>query len=156
MLKAPAARVKKTNNGERILFLLILLEFTNCSQMQIYIFCFPGLTEKEIEELALSKSRVKKVSRRDLSFAISEVVIKAYDSEAVAYTSLLPVSYHTPRPTPMLSAILIHPAVWPQQTWTENWGGCAPFLGRGAGSPSNTVALAEAYLHTKWLSLLHI
>jgi len=34
---------------------------------------------------------------------------------------------------------LIHPAVWPQWTWAENWGGgSAPFLGRGAGSPSNT------------------
>ena len=52
--------------------------------MYIYnIFCLPILTEKEIEKLALSKSRVKKVSRRDLSFAISEVVIKTYDSEAV-------------------------------------------------------------------------
>ena len=28
-------------------------------------------------------------------------------------------------------------------------GGCALFTG-GAGSPSNTVAWAEAYLHTKW------
>ena len=53
----------------------------------------------------------------------------------------------------MPSFILIHPAVWPQQTWTADymdagkaytrkfqmWGGCrAPFHGR-AGSPSNTV-----------------
>jgi len=30
------------------------------------------------------------------------------------------------------SDILIHPAVWPQQTWSENWGLC-PFLG-GRGS----------------------
>ena len=27
---------------------------------------------------------------------------------------------------PIKSAILIHPAVWPQQTWANNWGG-APF-----------------------------
>jgi len=28
--------------------------------------------------------------------------------------------------------------------------GYAPFLGRGAGSPSNSVARAEAYLHAKF------
>jgi len=39
------------------------------------------------------------------------------------------------------SGILIHPAVWPQQTWAEKWGLC-PFW--GAGSPSNTVSWAEA------------
>jgi len=34
--------------------------------------------------------------------------------------------------------ILIHLAVWPQQTWVENWGwGCVPF--GGAGSPFNTM-----------------
>jgi len=40
----------------------------------------------------------------------------------------------------MASAILIHPAVWPQWTWAENWGGGLrplPFGGRGAGSLSN-------------------
>jgi len=26
-----------------------------------------------------------------------------------------------PRPTSIPSGILIHPAVWPQQTWAENW-----------------------------------
>ena len=47
-----------------------------------------------------------------------------------------------PRPTYLPSGILIHPAVWPQQTWAENCGGrglCAPFLGGGAGSPFNTM-----------------
>jgi len=35
-----------------------------------------------------------------------------------------------PRPTSVPSGILIHPAVWPQQTWAEYWGqGCAPFGG---------------------------
>ena len=29
-------------------------------------------------------------------------------------------------------------------------GAVPPFGGGGAGSPFNTVALAEAYLHTKW------
>jgi len=42
-----------------------------------------------------------------------------------------------PRPTSAPSGIFIHPAVWPQQTWAENWaGGCAPLGGR---SPSNTM-----------------
>ena len=35
-----------------------------------------------------------------------------------------------PRPTFVPSGILIHPAVWPQQTWAENWG-CAPFFWGG-------------------------
>jgi len=43
-----------------------------------------------------------------------------------------------PRPTSVPSGILIHAAVWPQQTWAENWGGSAPFGEGGAGSPSNT------------------
>jgi len=33
-----------------------------------------------------------------------------------------------PRPTSVPSVILIHPAVWPQRTWAENWGLC-PFWG---------------------------
>ena len=53
-----------------------------------------------------------------------------------------------PRPTSVPSGILIHPDVWPQRTWTENWGLC-PLFG-GAGSPSNRkVAWAKAYLHIK-------
>jgi len=36
---------------------------------------------------------------------------------------------------PLPSGILIHPAVWPQQTWAKNWGLC-PFWGGRAGSPS--------------------
>jgi len=28
-----------------------------------------------------------------------------------------------PRPTSIPSGILVHPAIWPQQTWAENWGG---------------------------------
>jgi len=45
-----------------------------------------------------------------------------------------------PRPTSAPSDILIHPAVWPQNTWAEN-GGLCPFRGGGAGSPSNTMSL---------------
>jgi len=53
-------------------------------------------------------------------------------------------------PASVPSAILIHPAVWVQWTWAENWGrGLCP-LGGGAGSPSNSVASAEACLHAKF------
>jgi len=41
--------------------------------------------------------------------------------------------------TSVPSGVFIHPAVWPQPKWAKNWGGgSAPFLGKGAGSPSNT------------------
>jgi len=44
------------------------------------------------------------------------------------------------RPIAVPSGILIHPAVWPQQTWAENWGAAVlPHFG-GAGSPSNTMS----------------
>jgi len=43
-----------------------------------------------------------------------------------------------PRPTSIPSGILIHPAIWPQQIWAENWGGAVPLWVRGAESPSNT------------------
>ena len=38
-----------------------------------------------------------------------------------------------PRPTSIPSGILIHPAVWPQQTWAENWGCYATFWGGALG-----------------------
>jgi len=43
-----------------------------------------------------------------------------------------------PRPTSIPCGILIHPAIWPQQIWAENWWLC-PFGGRETGSPSNTM-----------------
>jgi len=48
-----------------------------------------------------------------------------------------------PRPTSILSGILIYIAIWPQRVWAENWGLC-PFgegrwVGRVDGSPSNTM-----------------
>ena len=46
-----------------------------------------------------------------------------------------------PRPTSVPSGILIHPALWPQQTWTENWG--EPRWGQLC--PGD-----EAYLHAKF------
>jgi len=36
-----------------------------------------------------------------------------------------------PRSTSVPSGIFVHPDVWPQQTWAENWGLC-PFLGKGS------------------------
>jgi len=57
-----------------------------------------------------------------------------------------------PRPTIVPSGILILLAVWPQQTWVENSGLC-PLFGEGELGPHLAqlyVALAEAYLHTKW------
>jgi len=42
-----------------------------------------------------------------------------------------------PRPTSVSSSMLIHPAVWPQQTWAENWRAVPPFFG-GARSLSDT------------------
>jgi len=34
-----------------------------------------------------------------------------------------------PRPTSIPSGILVHPAVWLQQTWAENWGPAVPLFG---------------------------
>jgi len=42
-----------------------------------------------------------------------------------------------PRPSSIPSDILIHAAIWPQQMWAENWGGCAP-LGEGELGPHLT------------------
>jgi len=50
------------------------------------------------------------------------------------------------RPISVPNGIVIHPAVWPQ--WTIV--GCVHLGGGGAGSPSNSVAGAEAYLHYKF------
>jgi len=56
------------------------------------------------------------------------------------------------RPTSVASGILILPAVWPQQTCAENWGGgCAPFGGAGFSSDTKCgLGRLEAYLPTKW------
>ena len=47
-----------------------------------------------------------------------------------------------PKPTSLPSAILIHPAVWPHQTWAKNWG-LGPHLtqyGQSRGLPPYQVA----------------
>jgi len=51
--------------------------------------------------------------------------------------------WHGLRPTsvPLPSGILMHPAVWLQETWAKI-GGCA-LLGRGARFPANTEAEAS-------------
>jgi len=45
-----------------------------------------------------------------------------------------------PRFTSVPSGILIHPAVWLQLTWAENWVGAVLFFWQEAGSPSNTMS----------------
>ena len=51
-----------------------------------------------------------------------------------------------PRLTSIPSGILIHPAIWPQKNMGRKLG-AVPLWGGGAGSPSNSVARAEAYLY---------
>ena len=51
------------------------------------------------------------------------------------------------------SGVLIHPAVWLQQAWAENWGLC-PFGGR-AGSPSNTMWPGLRPISVPSLILIH-
>jgi len=54
------------------------------------------------------------------------------------------------RPTSVPIGILIHPAVWPQQTRAENWVGAVPFVGElGLHTRLTQSRLAEVYLHTK-------
>jgi len=49
--------------------------------------------------------------------------------------------WHEPGPTFVPSVILIYSAVWPQESWAENWR-AVPYFG-GAGSPPNNVAWAK-------------
>jgi len=59
-----------------------------------------------------------------------------------------------PKFTSVPSGLLVHPAVWPQRTWAENWG-LYPFRGGGAGSSSNTMSpRLRLYLRTKWHLIL--
>jgi len=54
-----------------------------------------------------------------------------------------------PRPSSIPSGIVIHPAIWPQQIWAENWETVHPG-GRELGPIRHNVARAEAYLHAKF------
>ena len=90
------------------------------------------------------------------------------------------------RPTSVPSGILIHPAVWSQQTWAENWGCCVEVYLRtkwyldpssrlatmhgpktarcsapclflgGAGSPSNTMSPGPRHISAPSGSLIHL
>jgi len=51
------------------------------------------------------------------------------EGELGPYNTLWP----GPRPASLRSSILIHPAVWPQQTWAKNWRLCP--LGEGSWVP---------------------
>jgi len=55
-----------------------------------------------------------------------------------------------PRPTSIPSGILIYAAIWPQQTWANNWGGSPPFWGEELGPNPTQCGQAEAYLLTKF------
>ena len=50
----------------------------------------------------------------------------------------------------MPSAILIHPAVWPQQTWAENWEAVSPFWGRELCPHLRQCGQGQAYLYAKF------
>ena len=53
------------------------------------------------------------------------------------------------RPTIVPNGILIHPAVWPQQTWAEI-GGCVPICGGELGPHLAQSRLGRGLPHTKW------
>ena len=44
-----------------------------------------------------------------------------------------------PRPTSLPNGILVHPAIWPQQIWAENWRAVLLLGEGGAASPSITM-----------------
>jgi len=46
------------------------------------------------------------------------------------------------------SGIRIHPTIWPQRTWAENWGLC--FFWQELGPHLTYVAEVEAYPHAKF------
>jgi len=52
--------------------------------------------------------------------------------------------------TSVPSGILIHPAIWPQQTWAEFFfwgGGCAPLGEAGLSGPRPTFLLSGILIH---------
>ena len=57
-----------------------------------------------------------------------------------------------PRSTSVLSGILIHPAVWSQQTWAENWGGLLCPFGGELGPHLTQCGLGRGLppYHTRW------
>ena len=63
-----------------------------------------------------------------------------------------PSNTTSPRPrfTSVESGMLVHIAVWPQQTSAKNWMGVVLFSRGERVHIEHKVAWAEAYLHTKW------
>jgi len=55
-----------------------------------------------------------------------------------------------PRPTFAPSGILIHPAVWQQQTWAENWMVVPPFWGGELGPHLTQCRLGRGLPPTNW------
>jgi len=51
-----------------------------------------------------------------------------------------------PRPTFVPNGILIHPALWSQQTRAENWGRLCPFIGEGSWVPSSRLVTMRCTL----------
>jgi len=51
------------------------------------------------------------------------------------------------RPISLPSGILIHPAIWPQQIWAENWGGLCTFGEGELGPHLAQCGLGRVYLH---------
>ena len=59
-------------------------------------------------------------------------------------------------PTSVPSCILIHPVVWPQHTWAENWGLCLFGVEGELGSHLTQCGQGPAYLCAKfYLDLIH-
>ena len=52
-----------------------------------------------------------------------------------------------PRSTSVPSGVFIHPAVWPQQTWAENWGALPPFFAEGQLGTHVTQSRQHAKFH---------
>jgi len=59
---------------------------------------------------------------------------------------------NTMSPTSLPSDILIHPAVWPQQTWAKNWEGAVPLWKLELGPHLTQCGQGRGlgYLHAKF------
>jgi len=61
-----------------------------------------------------------------MSFRLVPKSVTLNDLDLLGRGSWIPIKYNVTwlRPTSLPSGILIHVAVWPQQTWAKNWGLC--------------------------------
>jgi len=55
-----------------------------------------------------------------------------------------------PRSTSIPDGILIHPSVWPQQTWAANWRGPVPICGVGPHLTQYGLGRGLPLYRTKW------